>query len=244
MLNECFLFVKRVCVFKFLTKKNFYIFLLAVTFFGTAICMQSNPDENFISDFVKDFVEKVETLKKEYPSVKCFLITTDNVEELHKMVKVLTENMGVYLPAVGVNLSVEALATKYNNKINQIVIGYELIKILTKDELQWVIAHELAHIKLGHYQEIKVAEWCNIPLLLPFLCFCEKEADLVSIKYIDNPDAAAGAIGKLCEHKYGENKINFLKINSSKIHPSYATRIKYLKKEARRIEKHRNNNDN
>jgi hypothetical protein len=91
--------------------------------------------------------------------------TTTNVNdrELQKLFKELCQKMGVHSDKVRLELD-NKLSSRVCATSNTVIIGEE-IKKLPKDQLEFAIAHELAHIKNSHLRDLKnqkvVKETCT-----------------------------------------------------------------------------------
>lgn len=76
-------------------------------------------------------------------------LTEEEAPKLHKIIKDLSEKAGLPMPKVYVTPSSQpnAFATGRNPKNSAIALTEGIIRLLDKDELEGVIAHELSHIK-------------------------------------------------------------------------------------------------
>lgn len=76
-------------------------------------------------------------------------LTEEEAPKLHKIIKDLSDKAGLPMPKVYVTPSSQpnAFATGRNPKNSAIALTEGIIKLLDKDELEGVIAHELSHIK-------------------------------------------------------------------------------------------------
>ena len=76
-------------------------------------------------------------------------LTEEEAPKLHKIIKDLSDKAGLPMPKVYVTPSSQpnAFATGRNPKNSAVALTEGIIKLLDKDELEGVIAHELSHIK-------------------------------------------------------------------------------------------------
>ena len=76
------------------------------------------------------------------------LTRNDNIE-IYNMVERLTANAGIPMPRLYITASTQpnAFATGRNPKHSAVAVTQGLLNILNYEELEGVIAHELAHIK-------------------------------------------------------------------------------------------------
>lgn len=76
-------------------------------------------------------------------------LTEEEAPKLHKIIKDLSDKAGLPMPKVYVTPSSQpnAFATGRNPKNAAIALTEGIIRLLDKDELEGVIAHELSHIK-------------------------------------------------------------------------------------------------
>jgi len=76
-------------------------------------------------------------------------LTEEEAPKLHKIIKDLSDKAGLPMPKVYVTPSSQpnAFATGRNPKNSAVALTEGIIRLLDKDELEGVIAHELSHIK-------------------------------------------------------------------------------------------------
>jgi heat shock protein HtpX len=76
-------------------------------------------------------------------------LTAEEAPKLHQIIKDLSDKAGLPMPKVYVTPSSQpnAFATGRNPKNSAIALTEGIIRLLDKDELEGVIAHELSHIK-------------------------------------------------------------------------------------------------
>ena len=76
-------------------------------------------------------------------------LTEEEAPKLHRIIKDLSDKAGLPMPKVYVTPSSQpnAFATGRNPKNSAVALTEGIIKLLDKDELEGVIAHELSHIK-------------------------------------------------------------------------------------------------
>ena len=76
-------------------------------------------------------------------------LTEEEAPKLHKIIKDLSDQAGLPMPKVYVTPSSQpnAFATGRNPKNSAVALTEGIIRLLDKDELEGVIAHELSHIK-------------------------------------------------------------------------------------------------
>ena len=77
------------------------------------------------------------------------LLEKDEAPELHEMVERLSERAGIPKPKIGIApMDIpNAFATGRNPENGVVVVTPKILEILDKDELEGVLAHEIAHIK-------------------------------------------------------------------------------------------------
>jgi len=76
-------------------------------------------------------------------------VSPQDAPELHEMVERLAQNAGLPKPRVYVipEMQPNAFATGRNPKHSAVAVTQGIVQILTREELEGVVAHELAHIK-------------------------------------------------------------------------------------------------
>ncbi len=156
---------------------------------------------------------------------------------------------------------VNAFAWSVHPNIGFVFIGKKLIEILSDDELEAVIAHELSHVYYNHVMQQLATNIVISPFILKNIltyktqalfvpafisCGCsrahERQADEKAAEIIDNPRSAANALDKISKAVgYKESRpktalgkgLKFVEgIFSS--HPSIHERKKYLNKLAKK----------
>ena len=77
------------------------------------------------------------------------LLEKDEAPELHEMVERLSKKAGIPKPKIGIApMDIpNAFATGRNPENGVVVVTSKILEILDKDELEGVLAHEIAHIK-------------------------------------------------------------------------------------------------
>jgi len=107
----------------------------AVLFFLIAVAM------NFVSYFYSDKI-----VLKMYGARE---VSEDEAPELHSIVNELTVNAGIPKPKVAIveSSTPNAFATGRNPKKAVVAVTTGILGLLSRDELEGVIAHELGHVK-------------------------------------------------------------------------------------------------
>ncbi|MFK2824600.1 M48 family metallopeptidase [Bacillus sp. B190/17] len=137
-----------------------------------------------------------------YIRMNAVKLTERQFPDVYEQTKELCEKMGISsVPDVYVMESAGALnafATRFFGK-NMVVVYSEIFELTTrgaKDELAFVIAHELAHIKRNHLSKmlfILPAMW--IPGIAElYLRACEYTCDRYAAYYIGNREAAKNSL--------------------------------------------------
>lgn len=80
---------------------------------------------------------------------KVHLVTYDQEPRLYRIVEDLSKRAGLPMPEVGISemMMPNAFATGRNPKNAAVVATRQLLNMLTDDELEGVLAHELSHVK-------------------------------------------------------------------------------------------------
>ncbi len=129
-------------------------------------------------------------------------ITEKQFPKIYKRAKVIAENMGVYeLPSIYIiqaGGALNAFATRFFGR-NFIILYSDFVEVVEEGhdaELDFVIAHELAHIQRKHITKnllILPALW--IPFLgNAYSRACEYTCDRIATAHINNSTAAINAL--------------------------------------------------
>lgn len=116
--------------------------LQALAIFSLLFGMIASILSLFLSKFMAKWLMKVEIIKN--PS-------SHQETELLQMVEHMAQQANIGMPEVGIydSAEVNAFATGWNRNNSLVAVSSGLLKAMNKDELEGVLAHEIAHVKNG-----------------------------------------------------------------------------------------------
>ncbi len=116
--------------------------LKALAIFALIFGMVASVVSLFMSKFMAKWMMKVQIIKNPRSLQEV---------ELVQMVKNLSSQANVGMPDVGIypSLEINAFATGWNRNHSLIAVSEGLLNAMNKDELEGVLAHEMAHVKNG-----------------------------------------------------------------------------------------------
>jgi Zn-dependent protease with chaperone function len=145
-------------------------------------------------------------------------------------------NIRSYICPANKDLGIFNAFASRNNNIYFIVFTKQLTRLLNKDELRFIIGHEIGHIIFGHTNESRNLVNAG-SLNLQSQC-AEVSADRIGYVSVDSISVAASATHKLqYGMRYKENKINIKKLTDyindpnsghSTSHPTNSLRLESI----------------
>lgn len=122
---------------------------IILVFLGGAIGGQSGAMLFFIIAMAMNFFSYFYSDKLAIKMTKSYPVSEEEAPELYEMVKRLSRRAGIPMPKVYITPSDQpnAFATGRNYNHSAVAVTEGLLRLLNKQELEGVMAHELAHIK-------------------------------------------------------------------------------------------------
>lgn len=126
-----------------------FIFALILGFTGSIISL-------FISKWVAKKTYQIQTWEEE-------ALSTMNPKEVlvYNTVKQLANDYDIISPEIGIYEDSEpnAFATGSSKNNSLVAVSSGLLDVMTNDEIEWVIAHEMAHILNGDMLTMSLIQW-------------------------------------------------------------------------------------
>lgn len=154
------------------TGMTYFIVIAAVIGFGGAI----------ISLFLSKW-----SAKRAY---KLTMVTLENVSQLSDKERVLFDTVSdlaernhIKTPEMGIYTSdiPNAFATGATKNSSLVAVSTGLLNLMTKDELEWVIAHEMAHILNGDMVTMTLLQW----IINTFIVFASRMIANIVSQFVD-----------------------------------------------------------
>lgn len=137
----------------------------------------------FISKWMAKWMMKVQVIKdpRERHEV-----------ELVNMVKHMADQAGVGMPDVGIYPSneINAFATGWNRNKALVAVSSGLLESMNKDELEGVLAHEMAHVKNGDMVTMTLLQG----VINTFVIFASRVAAYAVMRFMGRDNDAIGGI--------------------------------------------------
>lgn len=151
---------------------GYYLFVAAIIWFAGS----------FISLFLSKWMAK-----RAYPMT---MITQENLSQLDEKERVvwdtvieLSERENIKTPEVGIYSSAEpnAFATGATKNSSLVAVSTGLLEFMTKDQIEWVVAHEMAHVLNGDMVTMTLLQW----VVNTFVIFAAKVLANIASQFVD-----------------------------------------------------------
>jgi len=125
------------------------LLLLYIAFMGVLIAFGIDPNFIIVIIFVMAFAQYFFSDKLVIISTKTKIVDETEAPELHRMVEKICADAGIPKPRIGIMplQMANAFATGRSPNHAVVAVTEPLMRILNKEELEAVLAHEIAHIK-------------------------------------------------------------------------------------------------
>ncbi len=116
-----------------------------------------NTDAPFVLRELQKDIESCRNLSRDYRVVRtwmgCVAIKPDTMPKLYFYIEKLCKDNGITTPTIFIPIDngfFNAAASKFFRSYGAIIIGQDLLKELSDEAIEAVIAHEIGHIKYSH----------------------------------------------------------------------------------------------
>ncbi|MCL2460862.1 MAG: M48 family metalloprotease, partial [Euryarchaeota archaeon] len=125
------------------------LLLVYLAFMGVLVFFGMNMSFILIMIFVMAFAQYFFSDKMVLMTTKTKIVSETEYPELHRMIEHICADAGIPKPRIGIMPSpmANAFATGRSPKHAVVAVTDTIMRVLNKEELQAVLAHEIAHIK-------------------------------------------------------------------------------------------------
>ncbi len=137
---------------------------------------------SFFSLFISRWMAK-KAYKVQLFSIENLSSLSDKEQLVYRVVQDLSERNHIKIPEVGIFESVDpnAFATWATKNSSLVAVSTGLLKTMNNDEIEWVVAHEMAHILNGDMVTMTLLQW----VVNTFVIFAARVIGQIASSFVD-----------------------------------------------------------